>query len=330
MMDGFPTRRMRRLRQNATLREMLASVRLDRRDLIAPLFVCCGSAVRRPIDAMPGQFQLSPDQAAQTARQWADLGLAAVLLFGIPDAKDAVGSGAWDPAGPVCQAAARIKRAVPDMLVIADVCLCQYTEGGHCGPLYTRPDGVMDVDNDAALVHLARTAVAYAQAGADVVAPSDMMDGRVGAIRSSLDEAGLVHVPILSYAVKFASCLYGPFRQAAQCAPRSGDRRSYQMDPRSGRQVRAEVALDIAEGADMVMVKPAGAYLDVIQTVRAACDVPLVAYQVSGEYAMICAAIAAGCLEEQPGVMELLGGIKRAGADLIITYFAPRVARWLG
>jgi porphobilinogen synthase len=320
---------MRRLRQNATLREMLASVRLDRRELIAPLFVRPGSGEKRPIDALPQQFQVSPDIAAETAKLWWDLGLKSILLFGIPAAKDASGSAAYDEAGPVCQAAARIKRVVPGMLVIADVCLCEYTDHGHCGPIYTRPDGVQDVDNDAALALLARAAVTYARAGADVVAPSDMMDGRVGVIRSALDEAGMMHVPILSYAVKFASCLYGPFRQAAGSSPQFGDRRSYQMDGRAPLQVRPEVALDIAEGADMVMVKPAGAYLDIIRTVRQACDLPVVAYHVSGEYAMICAAAAAGCFEERPAVMEILGGIKRAGADLIITYFAERLARWL-
>jgi porphobilinogen synthase len=253
-----------------------------------------------------------------------------VLLFGIPEKKDAVGSGAWDAAGPVCQAALRIKRAVPDMLVIADVCLCEYTDHGHCGPIYTRSDGVQDVDNDAALALLCQAALAYAQAGADVIAPSDMMDGRIGAIRAALDAAQFTHVPILSYAVKFASCLYGPFREAAGSCPQFGDRRTYQMDPRALGQVRPEVALDIAEGADLVMVKPAGAYLDVIATVRAACQLPVVAYHVSGEYAMIVAAAAAGCFEEKPAVMELIGGIKRAGADLIITYFAERLAGWLG
>ncbi len=219
MSDGFPTRRMRRLRQNATLRELLASVRLDKRDLIAPMFVCTGSGQKRPIEGLAQQYQLSPDMAAETAKAWRDLGLRAVLLFGIPDRKDSTGSSAYDPAGPVPQAAARIKRTVPDMLVIADVCLCEYTDHGHCGPIYTRPDGVKDVDNDATLALLSRAAVAYAQAGVDIVAPSDMMDGRVAAIRTALDEAGLLHIPILSYAVKFASSLYGPFRHAAECAP---------------------------------------------------------------------------------------------------------------
>ena len=325
----FPTRRMRRLRYNATLREMLAEVRLSRMDLIAPLFVRSGSGEKRPIESMPGQFQFSPDTAAETARRWADLGIPAVLLFGIPQTKDAAGSSAWDPAGPVPKAVALIKRACPDMVVITDVCLCEYTDHGHCGPLAVRPDGRKDVDNDAALAALARTAVTYAQAGADIVAPSDMMDGRVGAIRQALDDAEWVHTPILSYAVKFASSLYGPFRTAAEGAPQFGDRRSYQMDFRTPRQVRPEVALDMAEGADMVMVKPAAAYLDIIQTVRAACDAPLAAYHVSGEYAMLAAAAERGWLDERAAAVEITTAIKRAGADLIITYFAPDAVRIL-
>ena len=328
-MNEFPLRRMRRLRYNATLRQMLQEVRLDRRDLIAPLFVREGSGQRRPIASMPGQYQFSVDTAVETARRWSDLGVPAVLLFGIPDTKDAVGSGAWDPAGVVPRAAAQIKREIPDMLVIADVCLCEYTEHGHCGPIAAGPDGSKDVDNDATLDLLARTAVAYARAGADVVAPSDMMDGRVGVIRAALDAEGLIRTPILSYAVKFASNLYGPFRDAAESPPTFGDRRGYQMDPLAPRQARPEVQLDLAEGADMIMVKPAGAYLDVIQTVRAACDAPLVAYHVSGEYSMLCAAVERGWLDERGAVLEILSGIKRAGADMIITYFAEKAAAWL-
>ncbi len=328
-MNEFPLRRMRRLRYNATLRQMLQEVRLDRRDLIAPLFVREGSGQQRPIASMPGQYQFSVDTAVETARRWSDLGVPAVLLFGIPDTKDAVGSGAWDPAGVVPRAAAQIKREIPDMLVIADVCLCEYTDHGHCGPIAAGPDGSKDVDNDATLDLLARTAVAYARAGADVVAPSDMMDGRVGVIRAALDAEGMIRTPILSYAVKFASNLYGPFRDAAESPPTFGDRRGYQMDPLTPRQARPEVQLDLAEGADMVMVKPAGAYLDVIQTVRAACDAPLVAYHVSGEYSMLCAAVERGWLDERGAVLEVLSGIKRAGADMIITYFAEKAAAWL-
>ena len=328
-MSDFPTRRMRRLRYSATLRAMLAEVRLSRLDLIAPMFVREGAGVQVPISSMPGQFQFSPDTAAETACRWADQGLSAVLLFGIPESKDPVGTGAWDPAGVVPDTVARIKRAAPKMLVITDVCLCEYTDHGHCGPIAPRPDGQKDVDNDATLVSLARVAVAHARAGADVVAPSDMMDGRVGAIRSALDEQGFLHTPILSYAVKFASSLYGPFRDAAESPPTFGDRRSYQMDWLAAGQVRDEVALDLAEGADMVMVKPAAAYLDVIQTVRGACDVPLAAYHVSGEYSMLVAAVERGWLEERQAVLEVLSAIKRAGADLIITYFADKAVQWL-
>lgn len=328
-MGRFPTRRMRRLRQNATLREMLAEVRLSPDELVAPLFVREGGGVRRPIASMPPHAQLSPDLAAEEARRLADLGLRAVLLFGIPDRKDAAGSGAWDAGGVIPRAVAQIKRAAPDLLVITDVCLCEYTDHGHCGPVAVRPDGTRDVDNDAALAGLARTAVAHASAGADVVAPSDMMDGRVGAIREALDAASLTHVPILAYAVKFASALYGPFRDAAESPPRFGDRRGYQMDWRAPRQVRPEVALDLAEGADLVMVKPAATYLDVIQTVRAACDAPVVAYHVSGEYCMLKAAADRGWIDERSAVLEVTGAIRRAGADLIITYYAEPLARWL-
>jgi len=326
---GFPTRRLRRLRTTPALREMLAEVRLDRSDLIAPLFVRPGSGQKRPISSLPDQFQFSPDTAAETARHLADLGVPAVLLFGIPPAKDALGSGAWDPGGPVPEAIARIKRDVSDMVVIADVCLCEYTDHGHCGPIAVRPDGVRDADNDAALDLLARTALAYARAGADMVAPSDMMDGRVGVIRQALDGEGLIHTAILAYAVKFASALYGPFRDAAGSAPSFGDRRTYQMDPRAPRQAMLEVALDQAEGADMVMVKPAATYLDVIQTVRAGCDLPVAAYHVSGEYAMIMAAAANGWLDRRDAAVEVTAAIKRAGADMIITYFAESLARWL-
>ncbi len=326
---GFPARRLRRLRTTPALREMLAEVRVHRSDLIAPLFVRPGRGERRPIPSLGGQCQLSPDTAVETARRLADLGVPAVLLFGIPSAKDPVGSGAWDPSGPVPETVARIKRDVADMVVITDVCLCEYTDHGHCGPIARRPDGRQDVDNDAALDLLARTAVTYARAGADVVAPSDMMDGRVGALRQALDGEGLIHTAILAYAVKFASALYGPFRDAAGSAPAFGDRRTYQMDPRAPRQATLEVALDAAEGADIVMVKPAATYLDILQTVRASCELPLAAYHVSGEYAMIMAAAANGWLDRRDAAMEVTAAIKRAGADMIITYFAESLARWL-
>ncbi len=329
MLGEFPSRRMRRLRGHPALREMLAEVHLRREQLVAPLFVRSGTGVAEPIEAMPGQSRLSPDLAEATVRRWADLGLRAVLLFGIPDRKDPSGTSAWDPAGPVCQALARLKRSVPEVLTVTDVCLCEYTDHGHCGPVVQRPGRGPSVDNDAALELLARTALAYARAGADVVAPSDMMDGRVGAIRQALDGEYFAEVAILSYAVKFASSLYGPFREAAGSCPSFGDRRSYQMDARAPRQVRPEVALDAAEGADMVMVKPALAYLDVIQTVRQATDLPVAAYHVSGEYSMIKAAAQRGWLDERQAVLEITGAIRRAGADVIITYYAESLAHWL-
>jgi len=329
-MVDFPTRRLRRLRGSAALRDMLAEVTLRTEQLIAPLFVREGSSVRREIASMPGQFQLSVDTAMETVRRWSDLGLRAVLLFGIPDHKDASGSSAWDEQAAVQRLSRRIAEEVPGMVVITDVCLCEYTDHGHCGILTQSPDGAPTVDNDATLELLARTAVSHAQAGASAVAPSAMMDGQVRAIRQALDAAGFAQTAILSYAVKFASGLYGPFRDAAESAPKSGDRRSYQMDWRAPRQAALEAAADLDEGADMIMVKPAGAYLDVIAELRRRFDVPLAAYHVSGEYAMVKAAAAAGWLDERTVAMELTGAIRRAGADLVITYFAESLARWLG
>ncbi len=321
--------RLRRLRMNATLRDMLASVRLCRDDLIAPLFVRGGHRVRREIVSMPGQFQHSVDTAVETACRWTDKGIRAVLLFGIPGKKDAVGSAAWSPDAPVQQLARELKAALPDLLVVADVCLCEYTDHGHCGALAERPDGRIDVDNDATLELLAKTAVSLARAGADVVAPSAMMDGQVAAIREALDAEGLAATAILAYAVKFASSLYGPFREAAEGAPKLGDRRTYQMDWRAPGQVAAEAAADLGEGADIIMVKPAAAYLDVIAAVRRRFEAPLAAYHVSGEYAMLKAAAAAGWLDERAAVMEVTSGIKRAGADLLITYYAEQLCDWL-
>jgi porphobilinogen synthase len=303
---------------------LLAETSVSVNDLVAPLFVCPGEAQSRPIASMPGQFQLSVDTAIETVRRWADLGLKAVLLFGLPDAKDAVGSAAWDAEAPVQRLIREIKRELPEMVVITDVCLCEYTDHGHCGAIC---DGT--VDNDATLELLAKTAVSHATAGADIVAPSAMMDGQVGAIRQALDEAGFKEIAILSYAVKFASSLYGPFRDAADSAPGFGDRRAYQMDPRSCSQAALEAAADVAEGADMLMVKPAGAYLDIIAGVRGRFDLPVAAYQVSGEYAMIKAASANGWLDERAVATETLTAIKRAGADLVITYFAEQMAQWL-
>jgi porphobilinogen synthase len=328
-MAGFPTRRLRRLRAGAVLRDMLAEVRLAREQLIAPLFVRSGRGVRREIASMPGQFQLSVDTAAQTVRRWTDKGLRAVLLFGIPDRKDAVGSSAWDAAAPVQRLVGRLKAACPDVVVITDVCLCEYTDHGHCGVLAQGGDGPPAVDNDATLPLLAKTAVSHARAGADVVAPSAMMDGQVRAVRQALDAAGFADTAILSYAVKYASSLYGPFRDAAGSAPQFGDRCTYQMDCRTIAQALMEAAADLDEGADLLMVKPAGAYLDVIAAVRRRFDAPLAAYHVSGEYAMLKAAAAAGWLDERAAATEITTAIRRAGADLVITYFAEALCEWL-
>ncbi len=316
--------RPRRLRGSAALRKMLREVVLNPSDFIYPIFVTPGRGLKRPIDALEGQFHLSPDRAAEMAAEIFSLGIQSLLLFGLPAEKDAEGSSGADPGGPVQEALRAIKKAVPDMVLITDVCLCEYTDHGHCGLIR---DG--QVDNDATLPHLARQALSHVQAGADLVAPSDMMDGRVGAIRSLLDQNGYGHIPIMAYSVKYAGAFYGPFREAAGSAPQFGDRRTYQMDPARRREAFLEVDLDIAEGADIVMVKPAGPYLDIIRDVRERCDLPLAAYQVSGEYAMIMAASKAGLLDRRAAALESLTGIKRAGADLILTYLAPQAARWL-
>jgi len=329
MSDGYPTRRLRRLRYHAGLREMLAGVRLSVDELIAPVFAHEGIGRRREIPTMPGQYQRPVADAADYAASLAEKGVRAVLVFGIPSSKDPAGSAAWADDGVAQQAVAAVRRAAPGLLIVADTCLCEYTDHGHCGPLVDASGG-RDVDNDAALAALARTAVSQARAGADVVAPSAMMDGQVRAIRGALDAAGLERTPILSYAVKFASALYGPFRVAAESAPAFGDRRTYQMDPRSPRQALAEARADVAEGADLVMVKPAAAYLDVISAVSAGVDAPVAAYHVSGEYAMIRLAAAAGAVDERAAVLEITSAIKRAGADLIITYYAEQLAGWLG
>ena len=322
---SFPITRMRRLRASATLRRMVRETRLSVDDLILPLFVCPGTGVAREIASMPGTFQLSVDRLVRECRQAAALGIPAVLLFGIPSAKDAVGSEAYAEDGIVQKAVRAIKKQVKGLAVITDVCLCEFTDHGHCGMV---KDG--DVDNDATLDLLAKMAVSHARAGADVVAPSDMMDGRVGRIRAALDEAGFAATPILAYSAKFASCFYGPFREAAESAPKFGDRRSYQMDPPNAREALREIELDIAEGADVVMVKPALAYLDVIRAARERFDVPIAAYNVSGEYSMIRAAAERGWLDGERAMMETLVAIKRAGADLILTYFAKDAAKVLG
>jgi porphobilinogen synthase len=320
-----PARRPRRLRRNAALRRMVRETILTTDDFVYPLFVMGGQGLVRPISSMPGQAQRSVDMLGPEIEEIASLAIPAVLLFGIPDEKDPTGSGAWDAQGPVQRAIETIKRQSPDTLVIADVCLCEYTDHGHCGTL--SPSG--EVINDETLALLARSAVSFAEAGADIVAPSAMMDGQVGAIRAGLDAAGHEQVALLSYAAKFASAFYGPFREAAQSAPQFGDRRAYQMDPANGREALREVALDVEEGADMLMVKPAGPYLDVIRQVRDRYDLPLAAYQVSGEYAMLKAAAGNGWLDERRAALESLVAIKRAGADVIISYYAKEAARWL-
>ncbi len=317
---------MRRLRHCKPLRDMLASVRVSRDQLIAPLFVREGKEVREAIASMPGQFQFSVDTALETVRRWADIGLRAVLLFGIPDKKDAVGSEAWNDSAAVQRLTGGIKAALPDMVVMTDVCLCEYTDHGHCGTL---TDGQADVDNDATLQSLSKVAVSQAKAGADVVAPSAMMDGQVRAIRAALDDSNFENTAIMSYAVKFASSMYGPFRDAAESTPHSGNRRTYQMDYRAPLQAVQEAQLDIREGADIIMVKPAATYLDIIALVRGRFDAPLAAYHVSGEYAALHAAAQNGWLDLKDAAVEVTTAIKRAGADLIITYFAEQLAGWL-
>jgi porphobilinogen synthase len=320
----FPKYRLRRLRRTETLRRLVRETRLAVDDLIYPLFVVPGRSVRTPVPSMPGVFQLSVDELVKEGVETKALGIPAILLFGIPEAKDEAGSGAYAPDGIVQRAVREVKEKVGDLLVITDVCLCEYTSHGHCGLLKGG-----EVENDATLELLARTALSHAQAGADVAAPSDMMDGRVAAIRGTLDENGFSHLPIMAYAAKYASGFYGPFRDAAQSAPQFGDRRSHQMDPANSDEAMREIRLDIEEGADIVMVKPALAYLDVIVRARMEFDVPLAAYSVSGEYAMIKAAAARGWLDEERIMMEALVAIKRAGADMIITYSAKDAARVL-
>jgi len=320
-----PRARPRRLRRTAALRDALGETTLRAAQLVHPLFVRDGFAAEQPIASMPGHAQRTVDRLDSEVAGLAELGVRSVLLFGIPDEKDEHGSGAWDPAGPVPRAITEIKRRDSTVTVIADVCLCEYTSHGHCGVLDER----YAVVNDATLALLARAAVTYADAGADIVAPSAMMDGQVAAIRSALDDAGHTDVAILAYAVKYASAFYGPFRDAAQSAPAFGDRRAYQMAPPNAREALREAKLDEDEGADMLMVKPAGPYLDIIHRVRESTDLPLAAYQVSGEYAMLKAAAERGWIDEPRAAMESLLGIRRAGADLVITYYAKAAARWL-
>ena len=325
---SFPRLRLRRLRRGGTWRRVVRETSLSTDDLVYPLFAVGGEAVRNPVASMPGVFQLSVDLIVEEAREVHALGISAVILFGVPDEgeKDAEGSAGYDPEGLVPTAIRAIREAVPDLLVWADVCLCEYTDHGHCGLLTEEGE----VDGDSSLPLLARAALVYAEAGADAVAPSDMMDGRVGAIRTVLDDAGLTNVPIVSYAAKYASAFYGPFRDVAQSAPSFGDRKGYQMDSANADEALREVELDIEEGADIVMVKPAGPYLDVIFRVKETFGMPTAAYQVSGEYALIKAAADKGWVDEERVMLESLVAIKRAGADLIVTYYAKEAARVLG
>ncbi len=320
-----PYYRPRRLRKNETIRSMVRETRLSPLNFIYPLFVCPGEDIKKEVSAMPGNFNMSVDLIVKECQRVKSLGIPAVLLFGLPPSKDEVGSGAYAEDGIVQKAVRAIKSSVPDLLVITDVCLCEFTSHGHCGQIR---EG--DVANDETLVLLAKTALSHARAGADIIAPSDMMDGRIRAIRTTLDENQFETVPILSYAAKYASGYYGPFREAAYSAPKFGDRRSYQMDPANQREAIREVALDIEEGADIIMVKPAMPYLDVIYRVKTEFDLPVAAYQVSGEYAALVAAHRNGWLEKDRTILESLVCIKRAGADMIITYFAKEAAKLLG
>jgi porphobilinogen synthase len=326
---GFPTTRPRRLRHHPLVRDLVRQTTLTARDLILPLFVRPGRGVKKEIASMPGNYQFSVDRLADEVGAALELGVRAFILFGIPDRKDASGSSALEDEGIVQQALRALRQAHRDRpLLIADECFCEYTDHGHCGVL-SEATGRLDVDNDATLPRLAAQCVSHARAGADVVAPSGMLDGMVGAIRRGLDEAGLAHVPVMSYSAKYASAFYGPFRDAAESPPQFGDRSSYQMDPGNSDEALREVALDLAEGADVVMVKPALAYLDVIRRVKERFEVPVAAYNVSGEFAMVKAAAAKGWIDERRVALEILTGIKRAGADMVLTYFALDAARWL-
>lgn len=318
----YPSYRPRRLRKNESLRRMIRETKLSVDDLVYPLFVTSGRNVKKPINSMPGNFQMSVDHLVKEVQKTKDLGIPAVLLFGIPEKKDEVGSGAFADNGIIQQATKEIKEKVPDIMVICDVCLCEYTSHGHCGTIKNN-----DVDNDATLEILAETALSQAKAGADMVAPSGMMDGGVGIIREALDEEGYDTLPIMAYSAKYASCFYGPFREATEGAPQFGDRKSYQMDPPNSDEAIREITLDVEEGADIIMVKPALPYLDIIYRAKEEFDLPIAAYNVSGEFAMIKAAANLGWLDEEKAMMEALISIKRSGADIIITYFARDAAK---
>ena len=328
---SFPEHRMRRLRRTESLRALVRETALDAGDLIYPLFLCPGQGVRNAVSSMPGVFNLSVGEAVREAEEAARLGIGGLLLFGLPDAKDEQASGAWDDDGIVQQGLRALKQstAAQKLVLIADVCLCEYTSHGHCGVVHRTSNG-FEVENDSSLDLLARTAASLAHAGADIVAPSDMMDGRVAAIRRALDDDGLAQTPILSYASKFASAFYGPFREAADSAPQFGDRKTYQMDGANLREAMREIDLDLEEGADMILMKPAMPYLDIVHAARELFDVPIGAYQVSGEYSMLQAAFEKGWLEKDRAMLESLLGIRRAGADFIVTYFAKDAAKLLG
>jgi porphobilinogen synthase len=327
---SFPTVRHRRLRSSAAMRSLVKETRLAVQDLIYPIFVTHGSGVKEEIPSMPGVYHWSLDLLREEIDEVAALGIPGILLFGVPETKDDCGSSAFDDNGIVQQATRLIKQWQPELLVIADTCLCQFTDTGHCGVVRKNPvTGQAEIDNDASLELLAKTAVSQARAGADIIAPSNMMDGYVQAIRTALDEAGLSHVPIMAYSVKYASSFYGPFREAAHSTPQFGDRKTYQMDPANVREALREAESDVVEGADFLMVKPALAYLDVLRTLRENFDLPLVAYNVSAEYSMVKAAAQNGWIDEQAIVLETLTGMKRAGADIILTYHAKDAARWL-
>jgi porphobilinogen synthase len=324
----FPVHRPRRVRQSAALRALIRETELSVSHLVKPLFVREGARGRKPISSMPGQFQLSVDELVKEAERAHKLGVPAVILFGIPDKKDEKASGAYAANGIVPKAVRSLKKELPELIVICDVCLCEYMSHGHCG-VVKKSGRDYRVDNDATLGLLAKSSLAYAEAGADIIAPSDMMDGRVAAIRAALDETGFTETPIISYAAKFASAFYGPFREAAESPPQFGDRKTYQMDFANGEEALREVALDIEEGADIVMVKPALAYMDLIRRVKERFGYPVACYNVSGEYAMVKAAAEKGWLDEKQVVLEMLTGFRRAGADIILTYWAADVARWL-
>ena len=320
----FPTVRMRRMRKNENLRRMVRENRLSVDDLIMPLFVCPGEGIRKEIGSMPGNYHMSIDTLVEECKEIRNLGIPGIILFGIPESKDAVGSDTWSEEGIIQKAVRALKKDVPGLLIITDVCFCEYTSHGHCGIL---KDGT--VDNDATLENIAKQAVSHATAGADMVAPSDMMDGRVGVMREALDTAGFTEIPIMAYSAKYASAFYGPFRDAADSTPQEGDRRGYQMDPANGDEAIREAELDMMEGADILMVKPALSYLDIIYKVKNEFSMPVAAYNVSGEFSMVKAAAAKGMIDEERVMMEMLTSMKRAGADIILTYFAKDVARVL-